>query len=224
MLRKGKLIVFLGPVGVGKSTIIKGLVQEFKTRKVRAFTIFIKAFHGPSYILWAFIVRILGLKKYYSPWFSIPKSGYVNLAKVLILISLYFDAFLSIPLKLVLIRLLKRIGYFIISEEYLYSTMFDYIYSFADLKMKDMLQKLTHTPMKILNVLLNRYPPDATVVLTANISELRRRWSIRGYGDPQLKYVILQQIFLKKLNNVFILDTTQMNISKVLNKLLHEAI
>jgi thymidylate kinase len=230
-IRNGRLIVFLGPVGVGKSTIISRLVQELKTRKIKVFTIFIKAFHGSSYILWTFVARILGFKnitkKHYAPWFSIPRSGCINLARVLIIISLYFDTFLSIPLKLMLIKLLKYAGYFVLSEEYIHSTLLEYIYSFIDLKMEGMLRKLILVPMKLLSVLLNRYPPDVTVILLADISELRHRWFIRGHGEPQLRYVISQQIFfniLKKLNNVFILDATQMSLNEVLNKILHEVI
>jgi hypothetical protein len=54
----------------------------------------------------------------------------------------------------------------------------------------------------------------------ANISELKRRWVIRGYGEPQLRYVLLQYAFFNKLNNAVRIDTTGMGIKETLDKVL----
>jgi thymidylate kinase len=222
MVKRGKLIVFLGPVGVGKSTIIKGLAQLLRTRGFRTYTVFIKAFHGPIYALWILTAKLLGLNVKHAPWFIIPRSGRVNTAKILMLLSIYFDAFFSVPLKLVVTRVLKRIGYYVISEEYLQSTIFDYVYSIISINMKN---KLVNVPLEVLNSLLNKYSPDITVILMANVSELKRRWTIRGYGDPQLRYVILQYIFLNKmceLNHKLNINTSNINIMAILNTILNE--
>jgi thymidylate kinase len=222
MSRKGKLIVFLGPVGVGKSTIIRGLAQVLKTRGFRVFTIFIKAFHGPVYVLWILTVKLLGLGSRYAPWFIVPKSGRINLAKMLMVVSIYLDAFFSIPLRLIVTRILSHAGYYILSEEYIQSTLFDYIFTFINFNIKS---KYINTPMKALYSLLSKYPPDITIVLIADLSELMRRWMIRGYGDPQPRYVLLQSLFFEKLNNnVLLINTTNIKIIDILNNISGEII
>jgi energy-coupling factor transporter ATP-binding protein EcfA2 len=215
--QKGKLIVFLGPVGVGKSTIIRGLAQVLKTRGFRVFTIFIKAFHGPVYVLWILTVKLLGLGSRYAPWFIIPKSGRINLAKMLMVVSIYLDAFFSIPLKLIVTRILRHAGYYILSEEYIQSTLFDYIFTFINFNIKS---KYINISMKVLYSLLSKYPPDITIVLIADLSELMHRWMIRGYGDPQPRYVLLQSLFFERLNNnVLLINTTNVKIIDILNNI-----
>ncbi len=221
MARRGRLIVFLGPIGVGKSTIIRGLTQELRTRGFRTYTTFIKAFHGPAYALWVLTARLLGLNGKYAPWFIIYKSGYANLAKVLLMLSIYLDTFISIPLKLMIVRTFKCIGYYVISEEYLQSTIFDYIYSIVNARMRN---NFISVSLEILSALLSKYPPDITIVLMANISELKRRWAIRGYGDPQLRYVLLHYSFLKKLNHALFINTAGMGVKDTLNKVLNKII
>jgi hypothetical protein len=221
MPTRGKLVVLLGPVGVGKSTIIGGLTQTLKANGLKVSTVFIKAFHGPSYVLWALMARILGVESKYAPWFMIPRSERINLAKVLATISLYLDVFFAIPLKLLKIILLRNSGYYVISEEYLYSTLFDYIYSGFDLKMRG---RLMNIPIRVLNTLAARYTPDIIIIFVANIPELRRRWIIRGYGDLQSHYILAQYAFLNRFlcgfNNVITIDTTGLNVKETLTMVL----
>jgi hypothetical protein len=221
MARRGRVIVFLGPVGVGKSTIIRGLTQELRARGFRTYTTFIKSFHGPAYALWVLTARLLGLNGRYSPWFMISRSGRVTLAKRLTVLSIYLDAFFSIPLKLVLTRLLRYVGYFVISEEYLNSTIFDHIYLVIDVGIRD---KYVLIPLSVLGSLLNKYAPDITIVLKAGLPELRRRWSIRGYGEPELRYVLLQNAFLDKLDYVLHVDTLGMGVKDTLHRILDEVL
>jgi len=221
MARRGRVIVFLGPVGVGKSTIIRGLTQELRARGFRTYTTFIKSFHGPAYVLWALTARLLSLNGRYSPWFMISRSGRVNLARRLTVLSIYLDAFFSIPLKLVLTRLLRYFGCFVISEEYLNSTIFDHIYLVIDVGIRD---KYVLIPLSVLGSLLNKYTPDITIVLKAGLPELRRRWSIRGYGEPELRYVLLQNAFLDKLDYVLHGDTLGMGVKDTLHRILDEVL
>jgi broad-specificity NMP kinase len=74
-------------------------------------------------------------------------------------------------------------------------------------------------------ILLIKYLPDVLVVLMADIYELRRRWKIRGYGDPQLRYIKLQYIFLNeihKLNRTLNINTSNISVKAILNKVLNE--
>jgi energy-coupling factor transporter ATP-binding protein EcfA2 len=221
MTRRGRLIVFLGPVGVGKSTVIKGLAYVLKARGFRTYRTFIKAFHGPAYILWVLIVKLLGLSvnSKYSPWLLIQRSGRIVLARKLLVLSIYLDAFISIPLKIIIVRVLRRFGYYVLSEEYLQSSLLDHIFTAINLKIKTNFSILS-IPISIEYALLNKYSPDVTIVLMTNIHELKRRWVIRGYGEPQLRYVLLQYAFFNKLNNAVRIDTTGMGIKETLDKVL----
>lgn len=224
MARGGRLVVFLEPVGVGKSTIIRGLTQELKARGFRTYTTFVKVFHGSAYTLWVLTVRLLGLNGKYAPWFIMPRCGRVDLAGTLMVLSIYFDAFLSIPFKLMIIRILRYFKYHILSEEYIQSTLFDYIFAIIDLKIKD---KFINIPISSMYILLIKYLPDEIVVLTADVYELRRRWKIRGCGDPQLQYVLLHVIYLNKLcnlKNTIIIDTTNIGIKETISKVLNEVV
>jgi hypothetical protein len=78
------------------------------------------------------------------------------------MLSIYLDAFFSIPLKFVLTRLLRYFGYFVISEEYLNSTIFDHIYLVIDVGIRD---KYVLIPLSVLGSLLNKYTPDITLVV-----------------------------------------------------------
>jgi hypothetical protein len=79
--------------------------------------------------------------------------------------------------------------------------------------------------MKALYSLLSKYPPDITIVLIADLSELMHRWMIRGYGDPQPRYVLLQSLFFERLNNnVLLINTTNVKIIDILNNISGEII
>ena len=195
-MSRGKLIVIVGPVGVGKSTTINGLISILSSKGIKARKTFVKTFHGLSYVLWKLIVRILGLPKNYAPWYIIPRHGHIYTTKAMMIVSAYFDAFINIPLKLLVIWLLKLFGYVVISEEYAISTIFDYLYAYSDLNIK--LKFYTVLPIKVLYSLVSKQRPDIMVMLNVDERNLLLRWRLRGYGDPQLKYVKAQKAFLER--------------------------
>jgi len=216
-LLKGVLIVLLGPVGVGKSSVSNILIRIFRYRGFRAHKSFIKAFHGPSYLLWRSIVSLLGLPKDYAPWYVIRMSGYSSLAKALIIVSAYIDSLLCLPLKIILTRFLEFFRYIVISEEYLHTTLFDYLYSYWNLKIEPRLYAML--PLHMIYSLALRYRPDIVIVLNAELSTLLERWRHRGYGDPQLRYVIVQQRFLQRLYiyaNIVTIDTSNMSLAETI--------
>lgn len=184
------MVVFLGLVGVGKSTIMHYLAEVLRVRGRRVYVSFLKSFHGASFALWFFTARILGLRSRgrYAPWLLLIKGGKIKVAKLLLSLTMYFDAFLFIPTKLLLLRLLKRLGFVVLVEEYAYTSILDYLYTGKQmLNMKS----LPRTPLNIILSLLTRYEPDALIILIADTRELVRRWHKRGYGEPQQQYLKL---------------------------------
>jgi len=214
ILSEGRFIVLLGPVGVGKSSVINVLVHTLSCRGLKACKLFIKAFHGSNYLLWRVVVSLLGLSKNYAPWYVVPMSGYRDLTRVLTIISAYIDALVCIPLKVVLARLLRFFGYVVVSEEYLHTALFDYLYSYLALDIKPRFYAIF--PLHVLYSLALRHRPDLVVVLDADLRMLSERWRRRGYGDPQLKYVLMLRWFLRQryLYNDVIIDTSAMSLAK----------
>ncbi|MEM3680048.1 MAG: hypothetical protein QW359_00130 [Metallosphaera sp.] len=195
---KAKIIAVVGPVGVGKSTVIKVLMCFFSKSGLKVKFTYIKAFHGPSYLLWKVVRHVLAPKENsrLAPWYVISKINQ-RIARLLLLISIYLDS-ITIPLMLMLkVRLPKYRGITVLVEEYLLGTLLDYIYSFYK---SEMIGRLHHLPpFRVLMSLCIKYKPDFTILLDANLHEIRRHWDIRDYGDPQIEYVLFQKQFLPKL-------------------------
>ncbi len=223
---KGKLIIFLGPVGVGKSTVIDVLTSYMlRSVNARIHRTFIKSFHGLSYALWVFIAKLLGLPRDYAPWYSVPMRGYVDVARILSLLSASIDALVNMPLKILIIKMLKLMGYTVISEEYLHSTIIDYLYTYAHLNIKSRLY--TILPLIILYSLALKHKPDIAIILDSSMDEVMKRWTVRGYGDPQLKYIKMQNLLIRRLLkgsfptlNAYVIDTSNMSVRETVSKVI----
>jgi len=216
--RNGVLVVFLGPVGVGKSTIMRYLAEVFRVQGRRIYVSILKSFHGVSFVLWLFTARILGLKSRgrFAPWLLLIKAGKIEVAKTLLKFTMYFDAFLLIPAKLLFLRLLKKLSFVVLVEEYAYTSILDYLYTG-----KQMLgiKSLPQTPLNIVLSLLMKYEPEVLIVLMADTKELIRRWHKRRYGEPQQLYLKLLTYYcinMVRHPRKIIVDTSDMNESQTL--------
>jgi len=223
---KKALIAVIGPVGVGKSTIITLLSNSLREKGISIITTYIKAFHGLSFVIWQLInklmfssQKVLSSQSAVAPWYRISKL-HEKLAWKLTLLTALIDALLSIPLKLLQIHILRLIGYTVLCEEYLYGALTDYTYTFINAKTRRG-RKILSFAIKIFISELLKTKPHVTIVLDSNINDLFNRWKKRGYGDPQLQYVIFQKAFLNKLITgglllkynfkVFYLNTSRLN-------------
>jgi len=212
------LVAFLGPVGVGKSTIMHYLAEVLRIRGRGVYVTVLKSFHGASFALWFFTARTLSLRSRgrYAPWLLLIKAGRIKVAKLLLSLAMYFDAFLFIPAKLFLLRLLKKLGFVVLVEEYAYTSILDYLYTG-----KQMLgvESLPQIPLNIVLSLLTRYEPDVLIVLMADTRELVSRWRKRGYGEPQQQYLKLLTHYCMNIvrhARKIIIDTTDLNESQTL--------
>lgn len=208
----GKIIVFLGPVGVGKSTTIKTLKTYLDTVNVKTHTFFIKAFHGPSFVLWYIVLSIVTRRRRtklqnVAPWYLLGRY-HPKLGEGLTKISLLLDTFIAIPVKVLVLKLLSKCKLVILCEECVLGGVIDYLYSFRRNK-----SVLAYVSMEILLSLYYSLRADTIVYLFATTEDLKNRWHSRGYGDPQLPYVIYQQIsflvFQKyEKSQIFAIDTS----------------
>jgi thymidylate kinase len=138
-----------------------------------------------------------------------------KVAKVLATLSAYLDVLIHLPLKLIVTILLRIFGFIIISEEYLSATLLDYFLSWRDLGTP------IKVPLKILCSFSAKIRPDIVIFLDANMKAITRRWSIRGYGDPQKRYVISQKTLLPYLLKVFnynyiVIDSSALDVGKII--------
>ena len=194
---KANVIAILGPVGAGKSTIINILIKQLRENRLKVKSAYIKAFHGPSFALWKLISYVIAHKEdnKLAPWYVIGKVN-PEVAKLLLLVSTYLDS-ITIPFMLMLkVMLPKFCGADILIEEYLPGTLLDYIYSFYKLERTGYDHFL---PFRILRSLSIKYKPDVTALLDADLPILKKHWGERGYGDPQIEYVLFQRRILPKL-------------------------
>lgn len=203
---RAKVIAVIGPVGVGKSTVIKTLLYLFRKNRLKVKSIYIKAFHGPSYLLWKVTEYMLASNwrsGRLAPWYIVGKVN-LRVAQILLILSLFLDS-IMIPLMLMLrVMLPKLCRINVIVEEYLPGTLLEYVYSFYKSKMMTHLRN--SLPFRVLMSLCLKYKPDFTILLDADLYEIERHWRIRGYGDPQMEYVIFQRQFLPKLAQTFCKD------------------
>lgn len=190
----GKVIVLLGPVGVGKSTIANYLLASLNSMNFRTIKTFMKSYHGLSYFLWAIMARMLGIHFKYAPWYELTRK-YKNLSRVLGLISMYVDI-LFLVIKSLWIKLHRSFGYFVLVEECLQSTVLDYLFMHAKLKLDEFSLNFI---LRVLYALSIKLHPDVVVLLDANLHTLMNRWEFRRRDEPDLFYVMSQIKILPKI-------------------------
>jgi len=199
------LLVIEGPVGVGKSTIVKLLSKVLNDKGMPVAKTFLKTFHGPSFVIWFLATKLIigGQKmsklRMLAPWYLLSKLNSVLAWRLTVLAAL-LDALLSIPLKLFQIQLLRQIGYIVICEEYLYGTLTDYMYTLINASNRKGKCLLRFT-IAVSIAMLRKYRPSMTILLDADRVEIIKRWKKRGYGDPQKRYIKFQRIFFGMIKN-----------------------
>lgn len=95
---KAKVIAVVGPVGIGKSTVINALTHLSRKSGLKVKSAYINVFHSSSYLLWKVARRVLIAKENsrLAPWYIIGKVN-SKVGRVLLLISMYLDT-ITIPL------------------------------------------------------------------------------------------------------------------------------
>jgi hypothetical protein len=208
----------MGPVGVGKSTVIAYLSNFLMEKNIKNTITFLKIFHGLSFLLWNTVKKLLKLntQKRYAPWYVIIKAGYVKTARALTIISAYLDAFINIPFKILLkVVLFKRLGYWVLSEEFPFLGLGDYL----SLKKRLNIKKWIDLPIKILFIISFKYEPDYIIYLDVDYKTLTSLWKCRGYGEPQFSYLIIQEKMFKLYYSI-----SNAKKMKVLNRDVYETV
>jgi len=202
---KSRLIVFIGPVGSGKSTHIKLLYSKLKRRGLKVRMSSLKTGHILAFILEIFLAKIVaGKRKDVFPIRALVEEK-PSLFKRLFGLWLGLDL-IGITMKFLMeIYLPMKLGYTVLVEEYIPATISDYIY----------IAEIIGFPFKanslVVNYLLkltNLCNPTQIVFLDADNSNLAYRWKLRGSLDEREDYLLMQRTTLlqisKKLTKGFL--------------------
>lgn len=228
---RGKLIIFLGSVGAGKSTHAMLLCRVLRRRWGRVFRKFtIKTHHLLGYALeWLLVKIVLG---------EGPETSKHTPIRVLFenrpeLFSRVFRLWCTVDfLSTLFVFLLTaafplKLGHTVVVEEGLLATLADYIWlsRWAGISWRD---KLIRILLRVLLTLCLAYRPFLAIYLDADFNALQRRWRLRGTPEERYDYVLMQKRLLKALCRKFyccyVVDTTSSTVAETAKQIIRLAI
>jgi hypothetical protein len=218
------IIVLMGPVGVGKTTIRKYLVLSLRKRGIKARGSYIRLNHAFAYLFLLTVTKILHCKGpepistlgRYNPHIFV---RLFPLWKYLMTLSLVIMYLIRVYLPY---RILKRT---VVIEDYLPVTACDLIWvaTWFGIPLKSLLKELS----MILRLLTKS--SIRIVCLEASHETLIRRWSIRGSFERDKSYMSDNFAYIRfheacanallkslSLNDIIILDTNNIGVSEVI--------
>ena len=171
-----RLIAFLGPVGVGKSTQMKLLAKYLRSSGFRVKVTFLKVGH-----LWAYPLYKLALMG----WPIFRSKHLFKLWMILDIFSIFLRFLITIWLPL-------KAGYVMLVEEYLPAIAADYLYiakinGYSPKDVKTIITLAYKLPM---------YVPFTSVFLDAEDSMLKIRWKLRGTPDERFGFIFIRRKLL----------------------------
>ncbi len=191
------IVVFLGPVGSGKSTHMKILEEWLLHRGYSVKRFFIKSFHLASHLLLDLLLsnamcRLL-LSRPCKRWEVLYRFRGTSFLRFLV----FFDAFFSLVLVVAALRLVAKRYSVVLVEEYLYGSLADYLYllSLSGQPNRYYVKLVTGHVLKLLNSL----PPALVFYFDADTDTLKRRWIERGSDVERGEYLEMQRSLLPVL-------------------------
>lgn len=187
------IIVFVGPVGSGKSTQIKLSAYALKMKGLRVKTTSIKTGHIFAYLLETVLAKIVvGKRKDAYPVRALIEDK-PRLFKRLFRLWLTLDV-LSISIRFILsVYLPLKMRRIVIVEEYFSATIADYIYLAKVLVLPF---KTVSPAVRFMQRLLQLSGPMQTIFLDAPNVVLEKRWGQRSSLNEKTDYLQMQHTLL----------------------------
>jgi thymidylate kinase len=219
-----RLIVLLGPVGVGKSTQLNLTAQTLRQRGIKVSITQLKALHVFCGIFITLIVAFLREDSGRNP-FRVLRTKRVEVAAKLFPIMALLDVpsftiryWLNVALPL-------KFGRVVLVEECMYGTLAEYVFWLKNMKTQD---KISAGFMRLVERLIYKNRANTfTVYLNASYPHLTARIARRNTYTEDLKYIQMQQTTLMLLaKNLSLrgqyryIDTTDKDVQTVKQQIL----
>jgi len=207
------LLVFLGTVGVGKSTQISLLESRLVSKGFKVKATFLKTNHLFAYLLSIFLVRLIINKEKYSYPIRTLIENKPELMKKVFTLWLALDSLSLSILFFIRVYLPTKMGKIVIIEEYFPATISDYIY----------ISKSIRYPIKGLSSIIHyiqklTYMGGSfmTIFLDTNTKDLLFHWKNRKSREELYTNIIIAPDYIGMQRSILL------NISKKLShKLLY---
>lgn len=217
-----KLIAFLGTVGAGKTTQINALATRLREKNRKVKTTFLLSGHIFAYFLEVFLVKIVKHKERdvypIRTLFEEKPELFRSVFKIWMILDI-----ISISIKyLIEIYIPSKLGYTVIVEEYLPSSIVDYLYLSKKINLE---KELPTELLEFLLKLIYLIKPIQIIFLDAKDEVLVARWQRRGSPIQRPDYIkakrtILQRIIKNiSLSESLFLETGDKDIAEINEKI-----
>jgi thymidylate kinase len=200
----GKLIIFAGTVGAGKSTHLWLLYSYLKKRGIATTATFLKSANLMAYLFLKMIAALCGLKRNHVPPITTLNESRPDLFKALSFLFTLIDAFSIVIKYLFRVWLPLKLGRVVLVEEYLPATVFDY---FVLLKIRKVITSRSFNVLyKLCALLASRTAHVSNIVFFFDAPNhvLFERYSRRGSFKERKLYLEMQRKLLPSLYSKFL--------------------
>ncbi|MGD0995003.1 MAG: hypothetical protein ABR909_05705 [Candidatus Bathyarchaeia archaeon] len=182
----GRLVIFVGPVGSGKTTQMEFLAKRLRSENLRVSMGCVKPFFKLTQIF-EFLCNKL----------KIEATTVKYVLKIIVSLELFLNTFILLPLMLFKIEFERLFCPIVLVEEHALGSIIDYIH----------LKRLYNIDSRYIMVLVKFLSPflskaDIIISLTSDVSTLKYRWKIRGSQPENLTYINLQYKIFQLSNHM----------------------
>ncbi len=212
-----RVLVFIGPVGVGKSTHIRLLASKFDGMGLKVRRTSLKTNHWFARALTFSVARILSGRKRDVHYVRVLTDENPKIFKELFKLWLSLDL-ISVSIQFLFAIYLPLImGYTVLVEEYIPATIADYMYVAQTIGLPP---EAVSSAIGFVSKLMYSVGPTRVIFLDADTKELKLRWLSRGSSEERIDYLSMQRSILRSLstklfpNEAFYANTTDQRVEE----------
>ncbi|MHA1834564.1 MAG: ATP-binding protein [Candidatus Baldrarchaeia archaeon] len=192
-----KVIIFLGPQGAGKTTLINELLKKFKTYKVQVVQIQYNNLF--AYIFYKFLLKLKISRKYMYCGRKI-EGVRRDILKKLGFLWIFLNVMSVALLSLIRVHIPSRFSYVILCERSALDTYISLVWGSIILKSG----KLNKRVRSLLKLFISLIPRDSLIIcVDASYETLKKRWVETGKPIECSAYIELQKRYMYFFSKIF---------------------